>query len=718
MAAGMLLLLSQATLAASPVEKLVRRQSITWPDTIGTSFYDGAFLADGIQGTMVTADPSDPEAILMILGHYKAIAHHMIGGWEFCNSRVFAGDILIKPRGHVLRRSMEMDIWNGEINGQIETDQGHIHWLLACDRQNRVMMVSVKGTKGETQTQATTREEWGITPRFYYEPQVKPEQYAGQLPPKPETRTDQQGRLLHVNRMLNRGAHVVASQRVGQVLFVSIGVDDSRDVERAVSLSTQDATSRLDKAVSQGFGRLRKWNRRWWHQYYESCSLELPDDPRTERFWWLQMYKFACCSAEDSDLIIDTQGPWITASAWAAVWWNLNVQLAYMPMYTSLQSLRAGRSLVNGLDRIYRSGALSKNTGGHGIAIDRASTYEGLGSWIPELGNLPWLLQCYWKYWRYSGEADLAPRLFEMLQQSLAFLKTQMERDARGKWMMKPSLSPEYKENAELHPNANYALMSARWVLQTLVDMNDELNLGHPDREEWSSMLSQLSDYPTDENGLRIGADQPFDMGHRHYSHLIGIYPYHLITPDDPAGRRLIQTSVDHWQRLTRKSGHSGYTYTGGAAMYATLGQGDRALEALNLLYDQKLTPNTMYREGGGQVVETPLSAVEAINYMLLQSWGGVIRILPALPGSWRQVSYRDLLAEGGFQVSASRRDGHTKASIRSLQGKTCRLKNPFSGPLTVRDEKGKPVALQRQGDIYSFSTQAGRTYRLSEGKP
>ena len=67
------------------------------------------------------------------------------------------------------------------------------------------------------------------------------------------------------------------------------------------------------------------------------------------------------------------------------------------------------------------------------------------------------------------------------------------------------------------------------------------------------------------------------------------------------------------------------------------------------------MQPNTCYQEGGNPVIETPLSAARALLDMALQSWGGKIRIFPAIPGIWRDFAFDNLLAEGAFEVSAVR---------------------------------------------------------------
>jgi alpha-L-fucosidase 2 len=66
---------------------------------------------------------------------------------------------------------------------------------------------------------------------------------------------------------------------------------------------------------------------------------------------------------------------------------------------------------------------------------------------------------------------------------------------------------------------------------------------------------------------------------------------------------------------------------------------------------------------------------------MLLQGAGGRLRVFPALPSAWRDTSFRDLRAEGGFVVSAEQRDGQLRrVAIRATVEQELRLADPFTG--------------------------------------
>lgn len=68
---------------------------------------------------------------------------------------------------------------------------------------------------------------------------------------------------------------------------------------------------------------------------------------------------------------------------------------------------------------------------------------------------------------------------------------------------------------------------------------------------------------------------------------------------------------------------------------------------------------------------------------MLLQSWGGKLRIFPAVPDSWKDIAYKDFRAEGAFLITASRKNGKTEfITIKSLAGEPCIVVTDISSPV------------------------------------
>jgi hypothetical protein len=155
--------------------------------------------------------------------------------------------------------------------------------------------------------------------------------------------------------------------------------------------------------------------------------------------------------------------------------------------------------------------------------------------------------------------------------------------------------------------------------------------------------------------------------------------------------------------------------------MYAGMGDGDKALENLNLHHDDRrsVMPNGMYI-AGSPVIECALITGRSLHDMLLQSWGGKIRVFPAVPDKWQTAAFHDLRAEGAFLVSAERREGKTQwIRVKSLAGEPCRVVHGFAQTPKAARGPGQPVQVQPLADgTVEIVLQKGEEALLFCGAP
>ena len=223
----------------------------------------------------------------------------------------------------------------------------------------------------------------------------------------------------------------------------------------------------------------------------------------------------------------------------------------------------------------------------------------------------------------------------------------------------------------------------------------------------WRDTLARLTPYPVGPDGYLIGRDQPLDQSHRHFSHLFMVYPLRLVAGANAEERALIERSLAHW--IGFEGALQGQSFVGASAISSLLGKGDDAERFLVELLKRYVKPNTMYmdpadrsRPGSGNdfpVLETPLAAAQAIHEMLLQSWGGTLRIFPAIPGGWKEIAFHELRAEGAFLVSAVRRGGRTVlVKVQSLAGEPADLRADLDDPEIVGSSRKATAKRQADG--------------------
>lgn len=148
---------------------------------------------------------------------------------------------------------------------------------------------------------------------------------------------------------------------------------------------------------------------------------------------------------------------------------------------------------------------------------------------------------------------------------------------------------------------------------------------------------------------------------------------------------------------------------------------GHRAYAGLRRLVQRWRHPNGLvwamavanYGRAGAWTETLGITGV--LGEMMLQSYGGVIRVFPAWPRDVR-ASYRTFRAEGAFLVSASWEAGTvTSLQITSEKGGPCRILAPWPEGVKVRTAAGQDTAAAEWAPgILGFDTKAGETYVLS----
>ena len=102
---------------------------------------------------------------------------------------------------------------------------------------------------------------------------------------------------------------------------------------------------------------------------------------------------------------------------------------------------------------------------------------------------------------------------------------------------------------------------------------------------------------------------------------------------------------------------------------------------------------------------------------MLVQSQGGYIELLPALPKVWNTGSFEGIKARGNFEISAQWNEGNISLlEIKSVSGNDCIIQYDNIQNYKISDEKGKAVTPTISDDNkIAFNTSAGITYRISK---
>ena len=673
------------------------RLEIDWPKFLSDSdllwnrlpgqWHEGAFMGNGLLGAMLYSTESN--VLGWRLGRTD-IVHE--------SNRVPIGWFRLRFGLPTEAFKMRLCLHDAEISGSVASHKGCLRWHTFTHAHKPLIITQIECDPGVEYS-------WGWESERPDDPRKSYFNQAQNSPNVTPCEGADRGVDFCRQPLAGGGEHTTAWKRVprqnGETVFLTISRSGTSQE------SQHEAISLLAPLGNYDVQPLLDSHRQWWHRYYRKSFISLPDK-RLQGFWWVQMYKLASATREDRPML-DLMGPWFRETPWPKIWWNLNAQLAYSPVYAA-NHLEIGESLCRTLDINYDN--LVLNVPPHwredAAGIGRASSYDCRSDLGHEKGNLVWACHNYWLQMRYSGDqARCREKLLPLLKRAVGLYIRMLDEDDEGRLHLPETHSPEYASA----PDCNYDLSLLRWGCITLLEICREGGVDDPAMEKWRHVLDNLVDFPSEDNVWLIGRGVRLEHAHRHYSHLMMFYPLHLVSWDMDDKRSLIRPSVENWLNSPPdKHGQKGYTLTAAAAMHLLMGDNDAALSFLNDAMDRFIQPNTMYFECG-PCIETPLSAASVINDMLLQSVNGVVRVFPGVPNSWAEASFFSLRAEGAFLVSSTMQEGQIIfIHILPERGGDCRFVCPFGDAVVEYTTSGVEEKLPagNPGRLLTLHLRAG----------
>ncbi len=341
--------------------------------------------------------------------------------------------------------------------------------------------------------------------------------------------------------------------------------------------------------------------------------------------------------------------------------------------------------------------------------------------WDVWIGAAPWLAQHLWWRWEWGGdEGFLRERVYPFLKEVAAFYQSYLVRDPQGRLVPVPSQSPENRfvggtEPVSLGVGATMDLELIWDALTHARAASEILGVDEELREEWRGILWEIPPLQIGKWGQLqewLEDYEEVEPGHRHISHLFGLFPGEQITAEAmPEIFRAARVSLE--RRLAHEGGHTGWSRSWTVCCFARLGDGDAAHEHLQHLVADFATdslldlhPPHIFQIDGN------FGGTAGVAEMLLQSHGGVIRLLPALPSAWPEGKVSGLVARGGFEVDIEWAEEKLKqAVIRARRGGECRV--AVKGEVKVR-RGGEVVKARREGGVVVWEAEGGGEYLLT----
>lgn len=419
-------------------------------------------------------------------------------------------------------------------------------------------------------------------------------------------------------------------------------------------------------------------------------------------------YLLLSSSREDSKLPAHLQGIWNDNVACRIGWTcdmhlDINTQMNYWPSEnTNLPKLNS--PLFRWIEeKLVPAGTISANNnyGLEGWVAEIVSNSWGFTApyWAAPISPCPtggvWILTHIWEHYLYSEDLEYLQKKFYIIRDAVRFFVDYVFWNPElNCYVSGPSISPENSfiydgKIYQMDNGCTYEIIMIRELFSIYLQGVKVLQLQDEIVEKVEGLLHGLLPYQILEDGSIGEWSKEYkeaDVQHRHTSHLLGLYPFHQITPEyTPKLAKAAKRTIEKKLHNNEQWEDTGWARNMLILYAARLHDGDMSYyhmkEMLNNLVEANYMvyhPPTRGAMSFDNVHELDgnTGLTTAIAEMLLQSHNGYIHILPALPKEWRTGYIKGLRARGHVLVDISWKDGEVEyVKLVSDKDKECKVR-------------------------------------------
>ncbi|WP_022824555.1 glycoside hydrolase family 95 protein [Hymenobacter norwichensis] len=365
-----------------------------------------------------------------------------------------------------------------------------------------------------------------------------------------------------------------------------------------------------------------------------------------------------------------------------------------------------------------------------------------------------WLTQHLWQHYLFTGDQAFLREYYPVLKGAALFYVDALQEEPSHKWLVvAPSMSPEnsYQSGVGITAGTTMDNQLVFDVFSNALRAAAILNTDQAFADTLSTMIKRLPPMQIGQHGQLQEWLQDWDnpkSTHRHISHLYGLFPSGQISP-----YRTPELFEAARVTLTQRGDIStGWSMGWKVNFWARMLDGNHAYKLLSnqlrLISGDVVKVNEA--TGGGTYpnlldahppfqIDGNFGCTAGLAELFMQSYDGVIDLLPALPDAWPTGEVKGLVARGGYVVDLAWDKGKvTRVQITSRLGGNCRVRvhsplkvagnsltvaqgensNPFYQVMPVKlplvSEKSnarKPTL--PPSFVYDLPTQAGKVYAL-----
>lgn len=281
-----------------------------------------------------------------------------------------------------------------------------------------------------------------------------------------------------------------------------------------------------------------------------------------------------------------------------------------------------------------------------------------------------WLCLHIWEHYKFTKNQEFLDHYFYLLEDALRFLLNYMVELPNGEFVTNPSVSPEnkyYTANGQVGYMSFGCTMDNQIIWELIEDYLEGIKHTKHDVklvQLAQEVLQNLPPHKIGKHGQLMEWYEDYEEvapGHRHVSHLFGLFPGHRLKTEKDEIFSAARNSLE--RRLANGGGYTGWSVAWLLNLWANFHNGEECYQMMYKQLKNSTLPNLLDNHPPFQI-DGNFGFTSGVIEMFVQYYQGKLDILPALCKEWPKGMVKGIRLPNNSKVDIEWQEGKLKKLV------------------------------------------------------